>query len=79
VKIVFDTNVLLAGIFTRGVCEAVLDACLLSPSHAVFASEYILSEFVDRAIVKFKIPANLADDAIRFLRRQITVVQAAAP
>lgn len=26
-RVVFDTNVLLSGVFARGVCEALLDAC----------------------------------------------------
>jgi predicted nucleic acid-binding protein len=42
VKPVLDTNVLLAAFATRGLCEAVFEACLAD--HDVVLSEHILRE-----------------------------------
>jgi uncharacterized protein len=74
VKIVFDTNVLLAGIFSRGLCEALLDACLGSECTVVL-SEYILREFADHARNKFGAPAMEIREAIEFLRNHTEIVE----
>jgi uncharacterized protein len=74
VKIVFDTNVLLAGIFTHGVCEALLDVCLGSEEHEVFISDYILEEFSRHAEGKFKVPPDRVQRAIKVLREQMKLV-----
>jgi putative PIN family toxin of toxin-antitoxin system len=76
VKIVFDTNVLLAAMFTRGVCEALLDICLGSELHQVFISEPILKEFVEKAVEKFDAPDEKLQRAIKIFREQMTLVEA---
>ena len=43
-KLVLDTNVMVAGFGTRGLCEDVLRVCL--SRHEVFLSEAILAEVV---------------------------------
>jgi uncharacterized protein len=75
VIIVFDTNVLLAGLFARGLCEELLDFCLGSDQHTVVASQYIFDEFARAARTRFKAPADEVAAAAVYLRRHIDVVQ----
>jgi predicted nucleic acid-binding protein len=42
VKVVLDTNVLLAAFAARGLCEAVFEAC--PASHEIILSDHILGE-----------------------------------
>lgn len=76
-KIVFDTNVLLAGIFSRGLCEALLDACLGSEECTVALSEHILAEFARHAVDKFGAQSGEVGGAVEFLRSQVQMVQPA--
>ncbi|MBI5725315.1 MAG: putative toxin-antitoxin system toxin component, PIN family [Planctomycetes bacterium] len=76
-RIVFDTNVLLAGVFTRGVCEALLDVCLNSRAHVVVASEYILNEFVRQSQAKFVAPIEDVRLVLQSFRVQIELVEPA--
>jgi uncharacterized protein len=77
VRVVFDTNVLLAGIFTRGICEALLDECLGNPDHSIFTSPYILSEFSRNAIAKFGMPAGEARKVVEFLKNEMEQIEPA--
>jgi putative PIN family toxin of toxin-antitoxin system len=77
VKVVFDTNVLLSGIMTRGLCEAVLDACLGSGDCTVVLSEHILREFTRQARSKFGAPAEEVRLAVDFLRMHVQLVEPA--
>ncbi len=77
-RAVLDTNVLLSGMLTRGVCEAVLDACLQSEVRTIVLSEEILREFARHAREKFGIPPDGVDLAIEFLRRHVELVKPAA-
>jgi putative PIN family toxin of toxin-antitoxin system len=72
---VFDTNVLLSGIFTRGICEELLDSCLGGEKHSVFASNYILKEFVRQAVKKFRVPIAEAKSAARIIENQVELVE----
>jgi putative PIN family toxin of toxin-antitoxin system len=76
VRVVLDTNVLLAGLITRGVCELVLDACWdPSSSLTVICSEHILAEFAEHAVSKFHVPDEEVSDAVASLRRRVEVVE----
>jgi len=72
VKVVLDTNVLLAAFATRGLCEAVLAACLAS--HEIVLSEHILRELHRHLRGKFKMPPRQVDAILAFLRNSVTVV-----
>ena len=74
-KVVLDTNVLLAALATRGLCEAVFEACLAS--HEIVLSEHILGELRRHLRGKFRMPARQADAILAFLREQATVVSPA--
>jgi putative PIN family toxin of toxin-antitoxin system len=73
--VVFDTNVLLSGLLTRGVCEALLDACIGSGEHVIVLSEYILREFTHQATKKFALPADIVLRAVKFLGDHAEIVE----
>lgn len=64
-RIVLDTNVLLAAFATRGLCEALLEACLVS--HELVTSDHILKELRRHLTGKFKMPARQANQLVAFL------------
>lgn len=74
-KVVLDTNVLLAGVATHGLCESVV--ALILRDHTLVLSEYILDEFEEHYIGKFKATAEHANAAAKTFRRQSKVVEPA--
>ncbi|HUT60902.1 MAG TPA: putative toxin-antitoxin system toxin component, PIN family [Phycisphaerae bacterium] len=76
-RIVLDTNVLLSGVFTRGLCEALLDACLGCEECTVVLSEPILHEFARHAAKEFGAPAGEVRGAVEFLRSHVSLVEPA--
>jgi putative PIN family toxin of toxin-antitoxin system len=71
VKVVFDTNVLLAAFATTGLCAALWEICLTA--HQIFLSEPILDEVRDH-LPKFKVPADRMEEIINFLRLESSLV-----
>ena len=75
-RAVLDSNVLLAGVFTRGVCERPLDVCWeKAPAIVVVCSEHILSEFSDNAETKFRVPVDEVAETVDKLRRRVEIVE----
>ncbi|MGA2439681.1 MAG: putative toxin-antitoxin system toxin component, PIN family [Tepidisphaeraceae bacterium] len=74
-RAVLDTNVLLAGVFTHGVCEAILDECLGNPAHTIIGSEFILREFTRQAASKFGAPTDVVRQTTDLLRSGMELVQ----
>jgi putative PIN family toxin of toxin-antitoxin system len=72
VKVVLDTNVLLAGVATQGICQGVVTECL--QHHELITSVSILDEFSRHLLGKFKMPLGLARETIAFIRGQSLVV-----
>jgi putative PIN family toxin of toxin-antitoxin system len=72
-KVVLDSNVLLAALGARGLCEAVLAVCL--ESHEIVLSEHILGEVHRHLTTKFKVPARQARESIAFLREHCLLVK----
>jgi putative PIN family toxin of toxin-antitoxin system len=75
VKVVLDTNILLAAFATRGLCEAVFEVCLAS--HEIVLSEPILAETRRHLRGKFKVPATQVEAIMSFLRENSTLVRPA--
>ncbi len=73
-RVVLDTNVLLSAVFTRGVCEALLDTCLETAECVIVLSEHILGEFAEHASGKFDAPAADVRRIVEFLRATAEVV-----
>lgn len=71
-KVVLDTNVLLAAFATRGLCEAVLAVCLAS--HDLVLSEHILMELRRHLVEKLKLPARQVNEIVALLREQAILV-----
>lgn len=75
-KIVLDTNVLIAALIARGVCHELLEHCVLR--HTVVTSDFILEETQEKLIEKFGYPAELAAEAVGLLRTRMKVVSESA-
>ena len=73
-KIVLDTNVLIAALIARGVCHQLLEHCV--SRHTLFTSDFILDETQEKLIEKFGYSLELAAEASSLLRSRITVVSA---
>ena len=69
---VLDTNVLLAAFGTRGICEALLDACLAA--HQLYISQAILDEVKEHLAGKFKMPSPQINQILSFLKTTCVLV-----
>ena len=74
-RLVLDTNVLLAGFATHGLCEGLLK--LAYRDHVVILSEHILDELSRHYRGKFKATKAQADAVVAFLRSSSEVVEPA--
>ncbi len=75
-RVVLDANVIVAAFAAHGLCHAVVEACL--EKHEVMVSEQLLAEVRKALVVKVRVPPQLADDIVRFLREETTSTQPAA-
>jgi len=72
VRIVLDTNVLLAAFGTRGLCEALVTACL--ESHDLVTSDHILAELREHLVKAFRLTGHRADEVAALVREHADVV-----
>lgn len=72
-RIVVDTNVLIAALISRGFCHELLEYCFLN--HTLITSDFILQEVREKLVEKFKYSTETADLAIGLLssRMQIAI------
>jgi putative PIN family toxin of toxin-antitoxin system len=75
VRVVLGTNVLLAAFATRGLCEALLAACL--QSHKIVLSEHILTELARHLTGKLRMPLRQAREIDMLLRENADLVEPA--
>ncbi len=71
-RLVLDTNVLIAAFVSRGVCHELLEHC--RRSHHIVSSDFLLQEFETKLLGKFKIPPIKAAAAAALIRSQVEVV-----
>ena len=71
-KVVLDTNVLIAALITKGVCSELLERCVLR--HEIVLSESILAETKDRLVGKFRYSDAEADEAVDLFRSEVCLV-----
>lgn len=71
-RIVLDTNVLLASLIARGVCHDLVEHCYLT--HSLITSEFILNEVSEKLVGKFKFSEDSAAEAIDLFSSQMEVV-----
>jgi len=72
VKVVLDSNVILAGFGTPGFCHKVLTICL--ERHHIISSEPILAEVREHLAGKFKMPATAVQEIETYLREIAEIV-----
>jgi putative PIN family toxin of toxin-antitoxin system len=72
VRIVLDTNVLIAAFIARGLCHQLLEHCI--SHHELVISEFILDEFREKLVAKFKYAPEVTDEAVKLLRSQMKLV-----
>jgi len=78
VRVVLDTNVLLAAFAARGLCEALVAACLQSHEiHEIVLSEHILGELAEHLSGKLKMPARQAREIVELVREHADIVEPA--
>ncbi len=71
-KILLDTNVLIAAFVARGYCHELFENCVRQ--HTMFTSEFILSEFQEKLAKKFKYQPPEIELAVELLRSKMLVV-----
>ncbi len=71
-KLVLDTNVLIAALLTRGVCANLLEHCVLS--HTIVTSNFIFEELRGHLVQKFRYTHHEAGDVIASLTSQVEFV-----
>jgi len=73
-RIVFDTNVLIAALITaEGVCSDLVKRCTLV--HTPITSEFILSELREKLTERFNKKPSDIDDALALLRERFVIVE----
>ena len=73
-KIVFDTNVLIAALIApEGVCAQLVKHCV--QVHDISTSEFILDELREKLIVKFKRNRWDVEEVVALLRTQFALVE----
>jgi putative PIN family toxin of toxin-antitoxin system len=71
-KIVLDTNVLIAAFITHGACNELLEHCALN--HEVVLSPFIIGEFRRKLTRKFGFTAYEAQTAVNLLESQFEII-----
>ena len=72
-RVVLDSNVLIAAFVARGTCAELLEHC--AREHQLLASEHILDEVRRNLVTKAGASSRDADAAIKLLRSSLTLVE----
>jgi putative PIN family toxin of toxin-antitoxin system len=75
-RLVLDSNVIIAAFATRGLCHALFEYCL--ESHEVIVCEEILGEVRAVLLGKIKVPEEVVGQVDDYLRRGAALVRPAA-
>ena len=70
-RVILDSNVLIAAVAGRGLCESLLELCL--EEHDLIVSEELLSEVHRNLLKRISLPDAVALDFCRLLRRNATM------
>ena len=71
-RLVLDTNVLIAAFISRGACNELLEHCVLK--HEVVLSKIILAELKEKLTDKFQFTAREANAAVRLVKSRCEIV-----
>ena len=72
-RLVLDTNVIIAAFAARGLCADVFEVCLESQN--IIISQHILSEVERNLIKKIRLPKNIVRDVIDYLGEVTEIVE----
>ena len=72
-RVVLDSNVLIAAAATRGLCEAIVELCL--ERHQIVLGNGILEEVQEKLIKKIKVPRSVALEYLELLRTSAELVE----
>lgn len=71
-RILLDTNVLIAAFVSRGVCSALLEHCV--DTHDLVTSTGLLEEYGDKLVRKFRLSPEAAAVRVALLRSTVLIV-----
>jgi putative PIN family toxin of toxin-antitoxin system len=74
-KLVLDSNVIIAAFATRGLCSSLFEYCL--ESHEIILSEPIIVEVTRNLHKKLKLPKNIINQVESYLRSTSTMIEPA--
>lgn len=72
-RIVLDTNVIIAAFATRGLCAEVFEICI--SDHTLVFSEHILLEVERNLTKKIRVPDTVVQDIIGYMRKNGDIVE----
>lgn len=72
-RLVLDTNVLIAAFVARGVCAELLEHCVRE--HEIVTSTAILEEVRRNLVAKVRVTVSQADETIKLLRTRLHLVE----
>ena len=71
-RIVFDTNVLIAAFISHGACNELFEHCIRC--HKIVASKFILTEFSEKLLTKFDFSKYEVNKATQLLLSRLIIV-----
>ncbi|MEK7313807.1 MAG: putative toxin-antitoxin system toxin component, PIN family [Deltaproteobacteria bacterium] len=74
-KVLFDTNVLIAAFIAHGTSSEVFDHCL--SEHSIFTSQWILDELEEKLTKKFRFHESKVNNIIKFIDANSEMVEPA--
>jgi putative PIN family toxin of toxin-antitoxin system len=72
-RVVLDSNIFIAAVASRGLCEAIVELCL--ERHSLVVGEGILGEIEDKLRTKIKVPSRVVAEYMKFLRQNADLVR----
>jgi putative PIN family toxin of toxin-antitoxin system len=72
-RVVLDSNVIIAAYATHGLCHSLLELCLVG--HTLVLSEHILKEVGDKLHNKIKVPAKTVKEILASLKKTCQLEQ----
>jgi len=72
-RVIIDSNVAIAAVAARGLCEAVLELCL--ERHRLVLSEGILKETAGKLRTKLKVPGPVIEEFLDVLRHNADMIE----
>ena len=76
-RIVIDSNVIIAAFATRGLCNETFELCLAE--HSIFICDEITAEVTKALIKKIKVPETIVKETILFLNTHIQKAEPLKP